>query len=134
MYLLISSTIFLMVTTYAVEINYKKDRETLITSEKTPPLTQVCLFFILILSFVLLTRNFTNIFDIKWYFSLIICFLTTLFFNSLFGKLYINLFGVKKKRKLLDITYHNIKDNNYVVDAIITLTIGTLLHLLSNNF
>lgn len=134
MYLLISSTIFLIVTTYALETNYKKDRETLITSEKTPPLIQVCLSFILILSFILLTRNFTKIFDLKWYFSFIICFLATLFLNSLFGKLYISLFGAKKKRRLLDITYHNIKDNNYVVDAVITFAIGALLHLLYNNF
>lgn len=134
MYLLIFSSIFLMVTTYVTRTNYKEDKEKLNFINRTSPSTQLLLFGILIFSFVLLTKNFMEIFDLKWYFSFIICFFTIIFFDTFFGKLYVSLFGAKKNRKIGPTEFDNIKDNNYVVDAVITFTIGALLHLLNNNF
>ena len=92
---------------------------------------KLLLFICTLLPFITLIISVSTLFDLKWYWSLIISFIGIFFLQDGLSTLYCSIFGYKTKPHLSLFEGKMVRYNMQIVDAVITFVIGLILLLVT---
>lgn len=127
MYLEILSVLLLAISVGSININRAKAK---MTNFHIPLLIETLLFGVIILSFVMMTKNNMSLFSLKWYWALGIVFIINMFVSVPITNFYISIFGIKSKPQFSLLHGTSMKHNLHIADALITFALGTIVFFL----
>ena len=92
---------------------------------------KLLLSFLTLLPFIMLVISVSTLFDLRWYWSLIISFVGTILLWDVLSWLYSSVFGVKTKPTLSLLELKYVRYNLHIIDALITCALGVILYLIA---
>ncbi len=132
-FVLIICAILFIISTGSMIKQRKKNPDAMIEKRSGAWLFMALLTLI---PFIMLILVFSHLFNIKWYWSLIVSFIIFMLTSSILSSIYAAFLGIKTKPTLSIIQGRYIRYNFHMIDAVITLGLGLFLYFLfiHNNF
>jgi len=128
-YLNIVTSVFFLISIRSMMTHRSKNADALIEMYIG---WKIFLHFFILLSFLMLSRSIHNITEIKWFWNLVIVFLSYFILSKLLVIIYSSIFGFKSKTRMNWTTGSYGRHHLPYMDAIITFIIGLILFLMTN--
>lgn len=84
-----------------------------------------------ILPFVMLLLTISELWELKWYWNILISIILTFMLSSFLARFYSSILGYKTKPQLSLLEGGYIRHNIHIIDAIITFVIGMIVFFIS---
>lgn len=84
-----------------------------------------------ILPFTMLFLTISEIWELKWYWNILISIILTFVLSNILANLYSSILGYKTKPQLSLVQGGYVRHNIHIVDAIITFAVGLIIYFIT---